>query len=103
MEGLAILYALKWAYALGWCKVICESNSQVLVNLLLERKITNVSWQLSMIVQQILQVSSLMDSMTYAHIPREWNRAADSLAKWASENIDGGMIDEWEQMPCELC
>ena len=27
MEGLAILYALKWAYALGWRKVICESNS----------------------------------------------------------------------------
>jgi hypothetical protein len=54
MEGLAILYALKRAYALGWRKVICESDSQVLVNLLLERKISDVSWQLSVIVQQIL-------------------------------------------------
>ena len=27
MEGLAILYALKRAYALGWRKVICEANS----------------------------------------------------------------------------
>lgn len=103
MEGLAILYALKRAYALGWRKVICESDSQVLVNLLLERKISDVSQQLSTIVQQILQVSSLMDSVSYAHIPREWNRAADSLAKRASENLDGGEIDEWEQMPYELC
>ena len=44
MEGLAILYALKQAYALGWRKVICESDCQVLVNLLLERKILDVSW-----------------------------------------------------------
>ena len=28
MEGLAILYALKWAYALGWRKVICEVDSR---------------------------------------------------------------------------
>lgn len=27
MEGLAILYALKCAYALGWRKVICEADS----------------------------------------------------------------------------
>lgn len=51
MEGLAILYALKRAYALGWRKVICEADSQNLVNFLLERKILDVSWQLSMIVQ----------------------------------------------------
>ena len=44
MEGLAILYALKRAYALGWHKVICEADSQVLVNLILERNISNASW-----------------------------------------------------------
>ena len=44
-----------------------------------------------------------MDSISYAHIPREWNRVADSLAKSASKNIDGGKLDEWEQMPYELC
>ena len=43
MEGLAILYALKWAYALGWRKVICEADSQVLVYLLLGRKYSEVS------------------------------------------------------------
>lgn len=103
MEGLAILYALKRAYALGWRKVICESDSQVLVNLLLERKSVNVSWHLSVIVQQILQISAMMDSVSYSHIPREWNNAADSLAKWASGNFDGWRIDEWEQLPGELC
>ena len=56
-----------------------------------------------MIVQQILQVSSLMDSVYYVHIPREWNRAADCLEKWASEAIDGRKIEEWEEIPDELC
>ena len=54
MEGLAILYALKWAYALGWRKVICEVDSQVLVNLILGRKFFGIDWQLSLLVQQIL-------------------------------------------------
>ena len=44
-----------------------------------------------------------MDSVSFTHIPREWNRAADCLAKWASEDIDGRRIDEWEQLPFELC
>ena len=83
--------------------MICEANSQVLVNMLLERKTSNISWQLSLIVKHILQVSSLMDSIHYAHIPREWNRVADCLAKWASEAIDGRKIEEREQMPYELC
>lgn len=103
MEGLAILYALKRAYALGWRKVICEADSQILVNLLLQRKMSEVSWQLSVLVQQILQVSSVMDSVSFTHIPREWNRAADCLAKWASEDVDDRRIDEWEQLPHELC
>ena len=53
-------------------------------------------------MQQILQVSSIMDSVSYTHIPRQWNRAADSLAKWASGNVDGWRIDEWEQLTGEL-
>ena len=83
--------------------MICEADSQVLVNLLLGRKFSGVDWQLSLLVQQILQVSSVMDSVSFIHIPREWNRAADCLAKWASEDIDGRRIDEWEQLPYELC
>ena len=44
-----------------------------------------------------------MDSVSFTHIPREWNRVADCLAKWASEEIYGRRIDEWEQFPYELC
>lgn len=51
MEGLAILYALERAYALGWHKVICESDSQVIANMLNERKVTDINWQLALVVQ----------------------------------------------------
>lgn len=44
MEGLAIFSALEQAYALGWRKVICESDSQVLVNFFKDRKVADVSW-----------------------------------------------------------
>ena len=43
MEGLAILDALERAYALGWQRVICESDSQVLINFLIEQKVVDVS------------------------------------------------------------
>ena len=43
-----------------------------------------------------------MDLVSFIHIPREWNRVVDCLAKWASD-IDGRRIEEWEQLPYELC
>ncbi|XP_059076968.1 uncharacterized protein LOC131876166 [Cryptomeria japonica] len=98
MEGLAILCALEKAYDLGWRRVVCESDSQVLINLLIKQKVEDVSWQLAGVVQQILQVSSLMELVTFIHIPREWNRAADCLAKWASEYAEGWRIEEWEMV-----
>lgn len=102
VEGLAILAALEKAHSMGWRRVVCESNSQVLINLIIERKVENVSWQLAGIVQQILRVSSLMEMVTFAHIPREWNRAGDCLAKWASEHTERWRIEEWELVPQEL-
>ena len=44
-----------------------------------------------------------MDLVSFTHISREWNRATDCLAKWASEDIDGRRIDEWEQFPYKIC
>ena len=64
---------------------------------------TDVDWQLARIVQQILQISSLMDLVTFFHIPREWNRVADCLAKWAFEHPEGWRIEDWELVPEELC
>jgi ribonuclease HI len=99
VEGLAILAALEKAHAQGWRRIVCESDSQVLINLLIEQKVSDVNWKLARIVQQILKISSLMEFVTFVHIPREWNRAADCLAKWASEHAEGWRIEEWELVP----
>ena len=101
VEGLAILVALERAHALGWRRIVCESDSQVLINLLNGQKVADVNWQLATIVQQILRICSLMETVTFVHIPREWNRAADCLAKWASEYAEGWRIEEWELIPRE--
>lgn len=50
MEGFAILYALERALALGCRKVICESDSQIVVNLLSDQKVSGIQWQLARIV-----------------------------------------------------
>lgn len=73
-----------------------------MINLLIEQKVADVNWQLARIVQQILQISSLMDLVTFSHIPREWNRTADRLAKWASEHAEGWRMEDWELAPEEL-
>ena len=61
VEGLVILATLEKAHALGLRRIVCESNSQVLINMLNEQKVADVNWQLARIVQQILQISSLME------------------------------------------
>lgn len=103
MEGLAILYALERTWELGRRKVICESDSQIIVNLLTEKKVSGIHWQLAGIVQQILQISSLMEQVSFIHIPRECNRAVDCLAKWASEHDNDWKIEGWEHLSQDYC
>ena len=43
-----------------------------------------------------------MEMVTFVHIPREWNRAADCLAKWASERAEDWRVEEWELVPQEI-
>lgn len=43
MEGLAILRALEQDFALGWRKVICESDSQIIVNMLIVKKVIGLN------------------------------------------------------------
>jgi len=102
MEGLAILHAIERALALGWRKVICEADSQILINLLNERKISDINWQLASVVQRILQVSSRLEEASFVHIPREWNRVVNCLAKWASEHDSGWKVEDWDQVNPEL-
>ena len=102
MEGLAILYALERACASGYQRVICEADSQILINLLKENKMFDINWQLARIVQQILQVSSRLVEVSFVHIPREWNRVADCLAKWASEHVGVWKVEDRMQVSQDL-
>ena len=50
MEVMAILYALMNACDLGWRRLICESDSQVVICLLNQQHSVVVSWKLALIV-----------------------------------------------------
>ena len=49
MEAIAILYAVKNACDLGWRRLICESDSQVVICLLNQQHSEVVSWKLALI------------------------------------------------------
>ncbi|XP_059066372.1 uncharacterized protein LOC131857689 [Cryptomeria japonica] len=100
MEAQAILVAMERASQLGWQRIICESDSQVVVNLLKRQYMDNVSWQLALIVEQILTLCASLEHVTFNHIPREWNGVADCLAKWASDHMhDWNLVDRGHLPP----
>lgn len=51
------------------------------MNLLHNRNLLHVDWHLALVIQQIIQLCNSLDSMSFVHIPREWNSVADCLAK----------------------
>uniref|UniRef100_A0A0D6QWK3 RNase H type-1 domain-containing protein n=1 Tax=Araucaria cunninghamii TaxID=56994 RepID=A0A0D6QWK3_ARACU len=85
MEALAICSALEQGLAMGWQRIICESDSQIIINLLKTHHLDNAHWRLNLVVQQIFQICCNLEFISFVHIPREWNRVADCLAKWASQ------------------
>lgn len=50
-------------------------------------------------IRQILNLSRSLDSVSFCHIPREWNKVVDCLAKWAFEHIDGWDIARRDGLP----
>ena len=72
------------------------------MDILNSQNLENVSWQLSILARQTLSLCNSLDSISFCHIPREWNRVADCLAKWASENEDGWDISGMEELPDEF-
>lgn len=89
MEGLAILFSIERAYALNCHKIICELDSQIIVNLLIEKKLEGANWNLVSIVRHILHLSSRIESISFTRIPSEWNRVVDCLVEWAFEHANG--------------
>ena len=69
MEALAILVAVEQCCQRGWKKIICESDSQVVVNLLHSRSLVHVDWHLALVIQQIIYLINSLDSMSFRHIP----------------------------------
>ena len=102
MEALAIKIVVERGCSLGWKRIICESDSQIVVDMLNSQILENVSWQLAILARQTLSLCNSLDSVSFCHIPREWNRVADCLAKWASENEDGWDISGREELPDEF-
>ncbi|XP_059064386.1 uncharacterized protein LOC131856563 [Cryptomeria japonica] len=94
-EAQAILLALENASKLGWRIIICESDSQIVVNLLNRWHLDGVSWHFVFIVEQILNLFASLESVTFTHIPREWNGLAGCLAKWASDHIHHWNLVDW--------
>ena len=101
MEALAIKVGIERGCSLGWRKIICESDSQIVVDMLNNQKLEDVSWQLASLARQILSLCSSLVSISFRHIPREWNRVADCLAKWATENVGRWDINGRDELPSE--
>ncbi|XP_057871389.2 uncharacterized protein LOC131077832 [Cryptomeria japonica] len=101
MEALAIKTAVERGCSLGWRRIICESDSQIVVDMLNNQRLDGVSWHLALMVRQILSVCSSLESVSFCHIPREWNTVADCLAKWASEKGDGWDISGRGELPSD--
>lgn len=102
MEALALLFAMEQACKRGWRRIICESDSQVVVILLNQMQCTEASWRLLQVVDQILQLSTSLECVSFQHIPKEWNGVADCLAKWASEHLQNWYIVDMSQLSLDL-
>lgn len=103
MEAWALFKALEKACELGWRKVICEMDSMILVSLLNNQDFQNCSWRLGVIARQILNLASNFVSISFVHIPREWNKVANFLAKWASNEMEAWSVWGWGQLDQQKC
>lgn len=81
MEALAILYVVEQCCILGWPRIICESDSRVVVTLLNEHQLDNANWHQALVIRHILRLCGSLESITFIHIPWEWNEVVDCLAK----------------------
>lgn len=54
MEALAIKTVVERGFSLGWRRIICESDSHIVVDMLNKQSLEDISWQLASMVGQIL-------------------------------------------------
>ena len=90
-EMLAIELGLKVACAKGCSKIIVETDSLMAVKLMNQGE--NVLWAEGSLVVDILDFASSCDSCEFAHVCREANTLAHSIAK-VEVSADGVYV--WE-------
>ena len=52
MEALAIKTTVERGCSIGWKRIICESDSQIVVDMLNNQSWENVNWELASLVRQ---------------------------------------------------
>jgi len=67
-----------------------------------KRHFEEVNWQLAVVAKQIVSLSNALDSISFCHMVREWNKVANGLARWASEKMETWNVDDWGNLPSDL-
>ncbi|KAL8487914.1 hypothetical protein ACS0TY_024272 [Phlomoides rotata] len=84
-ELASILHAILFAFECGWISLWVESDSTLAINTLL-RSIQTVPWKLQGLWEKVQLVLPHM-RVTFSHILREGNQAADTIAKTHSDEV----------------
>ena len=87
MEAIDILYSMKNSCDLGWRRLICESDSQVVIHLLIKQHSEVVSRCLALTADKIHNLCTYLESITFTHITKEWNSVSDCLEKRAPDHM----------------
>lgn len=82
-----ILRDLEKAYEMGWRRVIYETDFMILVSLLNKRNYQEAFWRMTLVIKKIICLPLNFESVSFVHVPKEWNRVANYLAKWTSKGI----------------
>lgn len=74
MQALSVIYAVEISCVLYLHKNIFELGSQAMIEMLNEKNLDGVSWQVAMLLKTTLMLSDLLDFVSFANIPWELNR-----------------------------
>lgn len=98
-EAKAMLYGVKLCCNCGFSKVIVESDSMLIVNLVNQRM--KPPWQLTQIIEQIREVTET-GNFLFVHIFREGNAIADHLAKLGESSKTFHIFNQVVSLPMKI-
>ena len=81
---LAILHVVEQYCLRGFHKIICESESQVVVN---ELTLQGLRMLTSLWLQLLVRLFSFSELRNLFVLLTEWNGVGDCLAKWTSDHL----------------